>query len=123
MAEYVVYTVRSGDTLAKISNSMTIGGTAYATAIASYNGITDPNKIYVGQKVRIPSNWLKTSVKLTAPPASTPKVPVYDPSNPYPLPAPDGAPEAKPGGIFENINVPLLLAGFAMLFIISTRGK
>lgn len=45
----VYYTVKSGDTLSKISS---VYGTTYQ-AIAKLNGIADPNKIYVGQKLRI----------------------------------------------------------------------
>ena len=45
----VYYTVVSGDTLSKIAS---VYGTTYQ-AIAKLNGIQDPNKIYVGQKLRI----------------------------------------------------------------------
>lgn len=43
------YTVKSGDTLSKIASQY---GTTYQ-AIASLNGISDPNKIYVGQVLKI----------------------------------------------------------------------
>jgi LysM repeat protein len=46
-----VYTVRRGDTLAAIAYRH--GTTAWA--IASANGLANPNYIYVGQKLRIPS--------------------------------------------------------------------
>lgn len=45
----VYYTVKSGDTLSKIAS---VYETTYK-AIAKLNGIADPNKIYVGQKLRI----------------------------------------------------------------------
>lgn len=45
-----VYTVRSGDTLSGIAARY---GTTYQ-ALASYNGIPDPNRIYPGQKITIP---------------------------------------------------------------------
>ena len=45
-----VYTVKSGDTLSGIAAKY---GTTYQ-ALASYNGIADPNKIYPGQKITIP---------------------------------------------------------------------
>lgn len=45
------YTVKSGDTLSGIAAKY---GTTYQT-LASYNGIADPNKIYSGQQIKIPS--------------------------------------------------------------------
>lgn len=46
------YTVRSGDTLSNIAAKY---GTTYQ-ALASYNGIADPNRINVGQVIRIPGS-------------------------------------------------------------------
>lgn len=43
------YTVKAGDTLSGIAAKY---GTTYQN-LASLNGITDPNKIYVGQKIKI----------------------------------------------------------------------
>lgn len=45
----VYYTVKSGDTLSGIAAKH---GTTY-TKLASMNGISNPNKIYVGQKIRV----------------------------------------------------------------------
>lgn len=45
----ITYTVKSGDTLSGIAAKY---GTTYQ-AIASLNGISNPNKIYVGQKLKI----------------------------------------------------------------------
>lgn len=45
----ITYTVKSGDTLSGIASKY---GTTYQK-IASDNGISDPNKIYVGQKLKI----------------------------------------------------------------------
>lgn len=45
-----VYTVKSGDTLSAIASRF---GTTYQK-IAKLNGISNPNKIYAGQKIRIP---------------------------------------------------------------------
>lgn len=51
-----VYTVKAGDTLSKIAAKY---GTTYQK-LASYNGIADPNKINVGQKIKIPGSGVKT---------------------------------------------------------------
>jgi len=53
------YTVKSGDTLSLIANRYTIGGSAYAPAIANYNGISNPNLIQVGATLLIPQSWLR----------------------------------------------------------------
>ena len=45
----VYYTVQSGDTLSGIASKY---GTTYQK-LAQINGITNPNKIYVGQKIRV----------------------------------------------------------------------
>ena len=45
-----VYTVQTGDTLSGIAAKY---GTTYK-ALAEYNGISNPNVIYTGQKIRIP---------------------------------------------------------------------
>ena len=50
-----VYTVKAGDTLSKIAAKY---GTTYQK-LASYNGIANPNKINVGQKIRIPGSGVK----------------------------------------------------------------
>ena len=54
------YTVQSGDTLSLIANRYTIGGSAYAPAIANYNNISNPNAIQAGQVLNIPQSWLRT---------------------------------------------------------------
>lgn len=48
---YTVYTVKSGDTLSVIANRY---NTTYQ-ALAQYNRIADPNKIYIGQQIKIPN--------------------------------------------------------------------
>lgn len=45
----VYYTVKSGDTLSGIASKY---GTSY-TKLAKMNNVSDPNKIYVGQKIRV----------------------------------------------------------------------
>lgn len=49
---YVTYTVKTGDTLSKIASKY---GTTYQL-LANYNGISDPNKVYVNQTIKIPTN-------------------------------------------------------------------
>lgn len=54
-----VYTVKSGDTLSAIAAKY---GTTYQK-LAAYNGISNPNVIHVGQKIKIPG---KSSASATA---------------------------------------------------------
>ena len=49
---YIVYTVVAGDTLSKIATKY---NTTYQE-LASYNGISNPNLIFVGQKIKIPTS-------------------------------------------------------------------
>lgn len=51
-----IYTVKAGDTLSGIAAKY---GTTYQ-ALAAYNGISNPNLISVGQKIRIPSGKTST---------------------------------------------------------------
>lgn len=55
----VVYTVQKGDTLSGIAAKY---GTTYQK-IAAYNGITNPNLIRVGQKIKIPATSAPESFK------------------------------------------------------------
>ena len=55
-----IYTVKSGDTLSSIAAKY---GTTYQ-ALAKYNNISNPNRISIGQKIKIPSNT--TKIKITA---------------------------------------------------------
>jgi nucleoid-associated protein YgaU len=47
------YTVKSGDTLSKISQAH-YGSTAMASSIAKFNGLSDPDSLRLGQKLRLP---------------------------------------------------------------------
>lgn len=58
----IYYTVKSGDTLSGIAAKY---GTTYQ-AIASLNGISNPNLIYAGQKLAIPGQATQKSVSETA---------------------------------------------------------
>ena len=55
------YTVRSGDTLSSIASKF---GTSYQ-ALASLNGISNPNLIYVGQVLRVNGSASTGSVYYT----------------------------------------------------------
>lgn len=54
-----VYTVKRGDTLSAIARKY---GTTYKV-LAAYNGISNPNVIYVGQKIKIPGTTTATATK------------------------------------------------------------
>ena len=55
----VVYTVKRGDTLSAIARKY---GTTYKV-LAAYNGISNPNIIRVGQKIKIPGTSAPTATK------------------------------------------------------------
>ena len=81
-ASDVVYTVVKGDTLIKIAAKFK---TTYQ-ALAAYNGISDPNRIIVGQKIKIPQT-------------AQPSAPVTTAPAPAPEPAPAPAPTIKVGSV------------------------
>lgn len=56
MSSETVYIVKKGDTLSGIASKF---GTTYQV-LASYNGINNPNKINIGQAIKIPLNGLKS---------------------------------------------------------------
>jgi hypothetical protein len=83
-----------GESLSIIAKWYT-GKTANWKSLAEYNGLTDPNRIRIGDPVRIPESWLRTRepmprafVEQEAPEAG--KIP--DHSTPSP-PPPDDTPE------------------------------
>ena len=53
----IVYTVVKGDTLSGIASKY---GTTYQR-LAEYNGISNPNLIYIGQKIKIPTSGNQSS--------------------------------------------------------------
>ncbi|OQA47612.1 MAG: putative cell wall hydrolase LytN precursor [Chloroflexi bacterium ADurb.Bin325] len=63
----IIYTVRAGDTLAAIARRY---GTTVAV-LTRLNGITNPNRIYIGQRLRIPapgSGTATSPVRINFPP-------------------------------------------------------
>jgi len=62
------YTVQSGDSLAKIAAEYGVS----VAALAAYNEITDPSKIYMGQELRIPpQDYVTPTVEPTPTPVPT----------------------------------------------------
>lgn len=53
------YQVQQGDTLESVAERYTIGGDAYAPAIANTNSIS---AIYPGMVIDIPDGWLKPGI-------------------------------------------------------------
>jgi len=51
--EIKIHTVVQGDTMSKIARTY-YGSSDYAMKLCEYNGITDPDKIIIGQKIKIP---------------------------------------------------------------------
>ena len=83
------YTVQSGDTLSLIANRYTIGGSAYAPALANYNNITNPNMIQAGSTILIPQSWLRpvwqgaSSADVNSGPNPNQNSTAFDSSNQY----------------------------------------
>lgn len=59
------YTVQKGDTLSSIASKY---GTAWKK-LAEFNGLSDPNKLRVGQEIRIPSSLGAPAVRSAPPPS------------------------------------------------------
>ena len=66
-ADYITYVVQPGDTLSEIAARY---GTTYQT-LAGLNGITDPDRIYAGQTIRIPEDSGSTARYYTILPGDT----------------------------------------------------
>ncbi len=68
------YTVKSGDTLAKIARK---NGTT-AQALARQNGIKDPTRLSIGQKIKLPGSTAAAAAAAPAPAAAPSPVPGSD---------------------------------------------
>jgi serine/threonine protein phosphatase PrpC len=55
--EIKTHTVAQGDTISKIARTY-YGSSDYGAKLCEYNGIADPNKIVIGQKIKIPPKEL-----------------------------------------------------------------
>src|SRR5262249_18130667 len=92
MAEIIV---KPGDTLARIAQNA-YGDATLAKRLATFNGIQDANRIFVGQQIEIPS--LQDLVGTTPAPAPATPGPSASPATPAP------APQLKtPNGLDELI--------------------
>ena len=77
----VVYTVKAGDTLSAIAKKY---GTTYQK-LASYNGISNPNVINVGQKIKIPNGSGSASSGTTSSGSASTSKPTYTVGKEYTL--------------------------------------
>ncbi|MGI6208265.1 MAG: LysM peptidoglycan-binding domain-containing protein [Anaerolineae bacterium] len=83
------YTVQSGDSLSKIAGILGVP----LDALAAYNGITDPSKVFVGQVIEVPPEDYVVPTRPAPEPTATPA------SLPTPaIPGPIAAPTPAPGG-------------------------
>ena len=96
-----IYVVKSGDTLSSIAAKY---GTTYQK-LAEYNNISNPNYIYIGQKIRIPKKEETTTTPVTVGPGTVIK------KNPYVMPLFTVAPGAK-GQSVKWIQFALYKAGY-----------
>jgi LysM repeat protein len=112
------YVVRSGDSLAAIARQH---GISYQ-ALARYNGVSNPNRIYVGQTLRIPSSAACVPAVPTLPaPGSanpTPTTPPPQPTPPSNQTAPSSPPAARsqPSVIAYTVRAGNSLSGIALQF-------
>src|SRR3990167_9971089 len=69
------YTIKSGDTLSQIAAKQ---GTTVTKLMAANPQIKDPNKIYAGASLTVPTTTTtKTTTPTVTPVVTTPKTPVY----------------------------------------------
>jgi LysM repeat protein len=79
-----VYIVESGDSMSKIAAKLTGSSSRVGELIKANPQVADPNKIFVGQRLKLPLSWqTKAAVPTQAPPLTTSASPNASPS---PLP-------------------------------------
>ncbi len=112
VAAETIYVVRRGDTLYSIARRL---GTT-VDAIMRLNGLTNPNVIYVGQRLRIPDG-------ATTPPPVTPTPTTPPPMTPTPTPAGTDvwSPPTSPIELFSPVaagiyHSPIEIIGFSQTF-------
>lgn len=119
------YTVKSGDTLSKISQAM-YGDTKYYNLIAAENNISNPNLIYPGQVLTIPGTEKYGPLM----PGEAPMVPPTSGSSgsyvPVSLPvSPDSTntlEESKSVGGNKNYLIWIGLAALSFVFVLALAG-
>jgi LysM repeat protein len=80
----IVHVVQPGENLFRISLKYNL----LTSIVAAYNGITNPNLIYVGQKIRIPTGAVAVTPPTVATPVPPAPVPTVGLGTPTPLPTP-----------------------------------
>ncbi len=103
------YTVKAGDTLNSIA-AMTIGGQAYAPAIANYNGIQSMASMPAGSVISIPDEWLLPQFQSVSVGSSVPVGGNVPAANPAPMPV-----SAQGQTILGMSPKTLMIAGLAIL--------
>lgn len=104
-----VHVVQPGENLFRIALSYGLS----TSALAAYNGITNPSLIYVGQRLRIPSGAVATTIT-TAPATATPAPQPTTTSAPQPTataqatvaPQPTATTEATPAAVTTATPLP-----------------
>jgi len=109
------YTIQKGDSLSKIAKRYGVRSKDLAAA----NGISNPNKIRIGQKLKVPSRASSTSSTTPAPSAPSPSAPsapsapsdlapvAVAPAIPSPVPAPASAAPVTDGFSLGDYEVTL----------------
>lgn len=114
-----VHIVRSGETLTGIARRYQVG----VQQLASYNGITNLNRIRVGQRLRIPpTSGGQVSVVLQVTPMTASRVPSSAPPTPTPRPqpvAPAPASPARSGEVYYTVYAGDSLTGIGARFGVS----
>jgi len=108
------YTVKSGDTMTSIARAFTGDGRRWPELASSNPRVTDPNKIYVGQRLTIPQSWPTAPGQAGPPPGPGPVAPAAPPPRPpaaIPPPPPGQPRPATP--LASTLQVQMMLAGWA----------
>jgi len=118
VAAETIYVVRRGDTLYSIARRF---GTM-VNAIVSLNGLTNPNMIYVGQRLRIPDGSTTPPTPMTPTPTAPPPT-APPPTTPTPTPAGTDvwSPPTSPIELFSPVaagiyHSPIEIIGFSQTF-------
>lgn len=78
------YIVESGDSMSKIASKLTGSSGRVGELISANKQVSDPNKIFPGQRLNLPASWMTKPVAPTAPPPLT--TTASPNANPSPMP-------------------------------------